>query len=201
MADYGLVMSILNKNLSEGSHEFPPVPEERKVPEVPVRSGNYQTRNPSFIMAPSNMDNMPATSKAYDKLKFSFQFDGVTINLLEGNISHWTRTLASVTYYIYIFVYFLAENQGLARFGIYFLSVKGVQLNNGTLKTSIVLCNIQLDDTRESNKSKIRQYLSCKDWQKSVETCVTEQKYMVDVTAIMNPTETFGNNIRQIIHM
>lgn len=99
---------------------------------------------------------------------------------------HWQA------YYIYIFVYFLAENQGLARFGIYFLSVKGVQLNNGTLKTSIVLCNIQLDDTRESNKSKIRQYLSCKDWQKSVETCVTEQKYMVDVTAIMNPTETFG---------
>lgn len=86
MADYGLVMSILNKNLSEGAHEFPPVPEERKVPEVPVRSGNYQTRNPSLIMAPSNMDNMPATSKAYDKLKFSFQFDGVTINLLEGNI-------------------------------------------------------------------------------------------------------------------
>lgn len=94
---------------------------------------------------------------------------------------------------MFIFVYYLAEDQGLARFGIYFLSVKGVQLNSGTLKTSIVLCNIQLDDTRDSNKSKIRQYLSCKDWQKSVETCVTEQKYMVDVTAIMNPTETFGN--------
>lgn len=86
MADYGLVMSILNKNLSEGFHEFPPTPEERKVPEVPVRSGNYKTNHPPFGLSPSKLDNLPSMPKVFDKLKFSFQFDGVTINLLEGNI-------------------------------------------------------------------------------------------------------------------
>lgn len=60
------------------------------------------------------------------------------------------------------------------------------------MNTSIVLCNMQLDDTRPNLTSKIRQYLSCKDWQKNVDVCFTEHKYMVDLTAIMNANETFG---------
>lgn len=89
----------------------------------------------------------------------------------------------------------------MACFGIYYLSVKGTKLNNGTLSVSVVLCNIQLDDTRSSNKSKIRQYLSCKNWdaEKSkkdriLDTCQKEVwNYMVDITAIIKEDDVFGN--------
>jgi len=57
-----------------------------------------------------------------------------------------------------------AEDAGLARFGIYFLSIKGTKLDNNTLSTSVVLCNIQMDDMRQNTNSQIRQYLSRKDW-------------------------------------
>ncbi|XP_062132408.1 intermembrane lipid transfer protein Vps13 isoform X1 [Drosophila sulfurigaster albostrigata] len=167
MDDYALVMSILNHNLSEGNAEFPP--EEVKAPEKPLpearRTRTTEDRVQSLIT--------PVVEKVYEKLKFNFQFDGVTINLME------------------------AEDRGLACFGIYFLSVKGTQLNNNTLSTSIVLCNIQLDDTRPGSKGKIRQYLSCKNWNISdkneiIEACKKDPTYMVDVTAIIKENDTFA---------
>lgn len=86
MADYGLIMAILNKNLSEGASEFPPA-QEPEQKEIPSRSGTYSI-NPSRL-SQLNSDTMHQSSKAYDKLKFNFQFDGVTINLLEGNFAKY----------------------------------------------------------------------------------------------------------------
>ncbi|EDW46783.1 GM20965, partial [Drosophila sechellia] len=91
------------------------------------------------------------------------------------------------------------EGAGLARFGIYFLSVKGTKLDNGTLSTSVVLCNIQMDDMRSNSKSQIRQYLSRKDWVQPkldtddiIDACYNERNFMVDVTAIIKEDDTFA---------
>ncbi|XP_034479091.1 vacuolar protein sorting-associated protein 13 isoform X2 [Drosophila innubila] len=169
MDDYALVMSILNRNLSEGNAEFPPEDTQvqdnkpRALPQSEIRRARSTTA--STIAKPAE--------KVYEKLKFNFQFDGVIINLMEG------------------------DDRGLACFGIYFLSVKGTQLNNNTLSTSIVLCNIQLDDTRVNTKGKIRQYLSCKNWNKTdkselIDMCAKEPTYMVDITAIIKENDTFA---------
>ncbi|XP_017837309.1 vacuolar protein sorting-associated protein 13 isoform X2 [Drosophila busckii] len=168
--DYALVMSILNRNLTEGQDEFPP-------------DKDFDAAKPAAAAVPSStsIDSRPSShavsseAKVYETLKFNFQFDGVIINLME------------------------AENQGLARFGIYFLSVKGTKLSNNTLSTSTVLCNIQLDDTRPNTKSQIRQYLSRKDWTQPkfdtdeiIDACYNERNYMVDVTAIIKENDIFA---------
>lgn len=92
-----------------------------------------------------------------------------------------------------------AEDAGLARFGIYFLSIKGTKLDNNTLSTSVVLCNIQMDDMRKNTNSQIRQYLSRKDWvqpkldtDEIIDACYNERNFMVDVTAIIKEDDTFG---------
>ncbi|KAM8714231.1 hypothetical protein ACLKA7_014379 [Drosophila subpalustris] len=170
MDDYALVMSILNRNLSEGNAEFPP--EDAPVPDKPRPLPQSESIRRTRSTTTGSAIDKPV-EKVYEKLKFNFQFDGVIINLMEG------------------------EDRGLACFGIYFLSVKGTQLNNNTLSTSIVLCNIQLDDTRVNSQGKIRQYLSCKNWNntdksKILEMCTKEPTYMVDITAIIKENDTFA---------
>lgn len=98
-----------------------------------------------------------------------------------------------------VYYFFPGEDEGLARFGVYFLSVKGSKLDNGTLSTSVVLCNIQVDDTRKNTKTKIRQYLSRKDWvepklktEEIIDACYNELNFMVDMTAIIKENDTFG---------
>ncbi|XP_034653735.1 vacuolar protein sorting-associated protein 13 [Drosophila subobscura] len=172
--DYALVMSILNRNLNEGVQEFPPRDDPPPTQPSPTRASvltdGRSTRKPSF-QAPTLLKN----EKIYEVLKFNFQFDGVIINLMED------------------------ENEGLARFGIYFLSVKGTKLVNNTLSTSLVLCNIQLDDMRTKTKSQIRQYLSRKDWVQAmlqtdeiIDACYNERNFMVDVTAIVKENDIFA---------
>lgn len=41
-----------------------------------------------------------------------------------------------------------APGQGLASFGIHFLSLKGCKLVDESMSASIVLCDVQLDDIR-----------------------------------------------------
>ncbi|KAH8275295.1 hypothetical protein KR026_004712 [Drosophila bipectinata] len=167
--DYALVISVMNNNLSEGLAEFPP-PEE--IPPEPIK---LSSERPSKASRPSRIVVQPKAQKVHESLKFNFQFDGVIINLMED------------------------EDKGLARFGIYFLSIKGTKLDNDTMSTSVVLCNIQMDDTRQDTKSKIRQYLSRKDWvepklktEDIIDACYNELNYMVDVTAITKPNDTFA---------
>ncbi|XP_016940577.3 intermembrane lipid transfer protein Vps13 [Drosophila suzukii] len=168
--DYALVMNILNHNLNEGLDEFPPS-EEAPVEQKyrPERRNSYGERTPRTIEA------TPKREKIHESIKFNFQFDGVVINLME------------------------AEDAGLARFGIYFLSIKGTKLDNNTLSTSVVLCNIQMDDMRQNTNSQIRQYLSRKDWvqpkmdtDEIIDACYNERNFMVDVTAIIKEDDTFA---------
>ncbi|XP_017049520.1 vacuolar protein sorting-associated protein 13 [Drosophila ficusphila] len=168
--DYALVMLILNRNLNEGLDEFPP--SEEATPEPKYR---FERRSSRVERTPKHIEATPKREKIHEAIKFNFQFDGVIINLME------------------------AEDAGLARFGIYFLSIKGTKLDNGTLSTSVVLCNIQMDDMRKNSNSQIRQYLSRKDWvqpkleaDEIIDACYNERNFMVDVTAIIKEDDTFA---------
>lgn len=51
--------------------------------------------------------------------------------------------------------YSTEKNEGLASFGIHFLSLKGTKLVDDSLSASIVLCDVQLDDTRPERQNYI----------------------------------------------
>ncbi|EDW71988.1 uncharacterized protein Dwil_GK10679 [Drosophila willistoni] len=171
--DYALIMSILNRNLSEGLDEFPPI--EKAPPKSPTRKTLDTRSTVRHLITRQSTLSLAKNKRINESLKFNFQFDGVIINLME------------------------AEDAGLARFGIYFLSVKGSKLVDNTLSVSVVLCNIQLDDTRKNTTSQIHQYLSRKDWQNPrldtkeiIDACYNERNFMVDVTAIVKENDTFA---------
>lgn len=129
MDDYQLIISILNKNLSEGgdmyhTSEIEMVPEQK---EEEIKSISSDLEAVKRVTTVSN-----AEAKAiYETLRFNFQFDGAIINL------------------------FMNDNTPLGKFGIYYLSLKGKQFDNGGMNTSIVLVDMQLDDLRPTSQGKI----------------------------------------------
>lgn len=186
--DYALLMSILNNNLSEGQNEFETVAAKVSKPDEVVveihqkADVRQSTDGKSPRHKPSSAKSLQPTSdkqKIYEQFRFSFQFDGVIVNLFQAN------------------------QEGLARFGIHFLSVKGKILIDGTLSTSVVLCDIQIDDIRPNLNSKITKYLCRKEWKREHETSLSrgsdfsdslraEKNYMLDLTAIVKENDTFA---------
>ncbi|XP_037949404.1 vacuolar protein sorting-associated protein 13 [Teleopsis dalmanni] len=171
--DYTLVMSILNQNMTEGQNEIVDNDDdiEPSVTTVEVHKPNESPSHKST--APTdNAKRVLDIPKIYAQLMFNFQFDGVQAALHFDN------------------------GDSLAEFGIYFLSVKGKKLIDGTLSTSIVLCNIQLDDKRKNTKSKITRYLGRKNWKHEdphvfpSECDENNRSYMVDVTAIIREADS-----------
>lgn len=57
-------------------------------------------------------------------------------------------------------VLFLAPTQGLASFGIHFLSLKGCKLVDESMSASVILCDVQLDDIRPDRENFITKYQS-----------------------------------------
>lgn len=53
------------------------------------------------------------------------------------------------------FLFYVESGQGLAAFGIYYLSLKGYKLVDDSLSASIVLCDVQLDDARPERENYI----------------------------------------------
>lgn len=87
MPDYALVMAILNKNLTEGVDEFPPLEVDEPVhPQAPVATARAGEQYPvdSNRWTTEHLMVTVTSGQIYDKMKFNFQFDGVVINLLEG---------------------------------------------------------------------------------------------------------------------
>ncbi|XP_036331860.1 vacuolar protein sorting-associated protein 13 [Rhagoletis pomonella] len=193
MEDYAVIMAILNRNLSEGADEFPPVEEPEQppspkpaLPDVRTQASKADVENVGTVaskrkvLSAVNAFGSPQKNKIHVQMKFSFLFDGVVINLLLNN------------------------EEGLARFGLYLLSLKGNKLIDGTLNTSVVLCNIQIDDTRLSNKSPIKKYLCRKDWNENqldqeaeestdvMDACKKDVNYMLDLTASIREDDVFA---------
>lgn len=72
-----------------------------------------------------------AQEKVHTFLEFSFQMDSIICNLYsEGN-------------------------EGLASFGVHFLSLKGTKLADESLSASVVLLDVQLDDIRPGRENYI----------------------------------------------
>ncbi|XP_059226468.1 intermembrane lipid transfer protein Vps13 [Stomoxys calcitrans] len=194
--DYGLIMSILNRNMSEGANEFPSVAAPAAATTAAAVPPKSPTNSQSLPKSPLESPAKKAVDQLKDKMlkkkveqeriseqfKFNFQLDGVVINLMAD------------------------VNEGLARFGLYVISLKGTKLMDETLTTSIVLCNMQLEDTRPSNTSEIKKYLCRKDWfdveleqhlgspssLAQNEKSQTDLQYMLDVTAVIKQNDTMA---------
>lgn len=79
MDDYALIMSIVQKNLTEGVDEFPP--KEVEIREPPTQSARRTGTITGTTTAVQISDD---PLKVCESLKLNFQFDGVIINLMEG---------------------------------------------------------------------------------------------------------------------
>lgn len=125
--------------------------------------------------------NTPAQSPEMPKkkidtfLKFSFQMDSIIINL------------------------FTAPNEGLATFGIHYLSLKGHKLVDESISTSVVLCDVQLDDTRPNRENKLTRFMNRREQNVGSKsssfndsTAMTlEPKSMIDVVCNMKGNDMF----------
>lgn len=96
----------------------------------------------------------------------------------------------------------LAPNEGLARFGLYYLSLSGQNLVDGSLSTSIVLCDVNLDDTRPNREGKITRFMERREREvtnvldmvgTSSDMNKQEEKSMIDVTFRMKENEMFAD--------
>lgn len=84
----------------------------------------------SNTASPSNLSDND-TKKSDTFLKFDFQLDSISVSLMHS------------------------PSEGLACFGIHYFSLKGNKLVDGSLSTSIILCDMQLDDGRPDRENKI----------------------------------------------
>lgn len=173
--DYNLVMSIANYNFKEGQSEFP-----RKM----AKTAN----KPKYIQLKKTKEKheqkftgyeavTPNKTLVQEQYRFNVNFDGFIINLMK-----------SVT-------------SGVAKFGMYLMSVKGKQLVNGTTTFNLILCNAQLEDKRPKIKSVYKTYLCRKDWllwerikkpqeDDILDNCTKETTHMIDFTCILTNRET-----------
>lgn len=104
-------------------------------------------------------------------LKFAFQMDSIVVNL------------------------FSKRDEGLASFGIYFLSLKGQKLADDSLSTSIVLCDVQLDDIRPNRENKLTRFMKRRQQKVNPTTSPTKSiepaTSMIDVICNMRDNDIF----------
>lgn len=187
MDDYALIMSILNRNMKEGLNEFPSVvaePQPKPNINVPKTPTDSPAKRGGEHSVEKSRTRVSQHEKISEQFKFNIQLDGVVLNLMSD------------------------ASEGLARFGLYIISLKGTKLVDNTLTTNIVLCNMQLDDTRPNNTSEITKYLCRKDWSSSElgkdmqnyepneegdEKFAKDSQYMLDITAVLKENDTVAN--------
>lgn len=87
----------------------------------------------------------------------------------------------------------LPEN-GLARFSLHILSLKGKILSDGSIITSILLVDCLLDDTRVKSDSKIKRLMERKPENPGASGSGAEAPFrsMIDLTYQQKGSEMFG---------
>jgi vacuolar protein sorting-associated protein 13A/C len=87
----------------------------------------------------------------------------------------------------------LPEN-GLGRFSLHILSLKGKILSDGSIITSILLVDCLLDDTRVKSDSKIKRLMERKPEKHGASGNVSETPFrsMIDLTYQQKGSEMFG---------
>lgn len=169
-SDYGCLMDILNRNLKEGANERNVstviVPEIMQVEE----SKSEETSSQALVRQKSAVDKLSATDESSTPakigtfLKFAFTLDSLVINL------------------------FTDVDMGLATCGIYVLSVKGSILANNSINVSLILYDIQLDDTRKERRNQLTRYMARK-----VTEDEAKEKSMIDITCSLHGNSTFAD--------
>lgn len=87
---------------------------------------------------------------------------------------------------------FLAPSEGLACFGLYYLSLNGQQLIDGSLSTSLVLCDVNLDDTRPNREGKITRFMERRERDED-ESVKDTTRSMIDITFRMKENDMFAD--------
>ncbi|XP_053672745.1 intermembrane lipid transfer protein Vps13 [Anopheles nili] len=209
--DYSIIMQILSKNMTEGQDEFKKPIKIEKSPTSP-HGINPATTTADINFLPEAKPNWSAVAKkatakpfgvdvgqlktaentSSEKksepvkidtfLKFSFQVDSINIKL------------------------FTAPDQGLAGFEVFYLSLQGRKLTDGSLNTAIVLCDIRLDDIRPNRENMLTRLMerrsnesfmeisSVSDGkQESESSMVTPLRSMINITFNMKENDMFAD--------
>lgn len=83
------------------------------------------------------------------------------------------------------------RSNGIAKFSLEGLSLKGRILTDGTIGISLLLVNCILDDTRKGREDKLNRMLERKQEENTED--LYSAKSMVDVTFQQKDNDTFGN--------
>lgn len=93
----------------------------------------------------------------------------------------------------------------MARFGLYYLSLNGQNLADGSMSTALVLCDVHLDDTRPGREGKITRFmerreqdLNSSNLNESVAQGEIPTRSMIDVTFRMKNTDIFGEQFKSL---
>ncbi|XP_058466266.1 intermembrane lipid transfer protein Vps13 isoform X2 [Malaya genurostris] len=208
--DYSVIMQILSKNMTEGQDEFKkPVAKTEKSPSSP-QIINYTTSNADNYAIDGKTNWSTVAKKATAKpfgvdvvalktqqetstkekqstkqkidtfLKFSFQIDSINIKL------------------------FTAPDEGLAAFEIFYLSLQGKKLTDGSLNTAVILCDIRLDDIRpnrqnmltrlmERRSSDVRISIASRSDDDETAALLAPLHSMIDITFNMKENDMFAD--------
>ncbi|XP_037042887.1 vacuolar protein sorting-associated protein 13-like, partial [Bradysia coprophila] len=199
-SDYKMLMMILGKNMSEGSDERTAIVQPVTPEKTPSNSASTNTNAQLHVLNEAGITGRDGESSAWDSLakktadtkpfgldiaslkpgsptqavniflKFAFQMDSIILNL------------------------FTDQNEGLATFGIHFLSLKGTKLVDESLSASIVLCDVQLDDTRPDRQNYITKYMKKRDSAAHTHDDTSKpDTSMVDIVVRITQNEMFVN--------
>uniref|UniRef100_A0A182VBQ3 Vacuolar protein sorting-associated protein 13 n=1 Tax=Anopheles merus TaxID=30066 RepID=A0A182VBQ3_ANOME len=193
--DYSVIMQILSKNMTEGQEEFKKPVKIEKSPTSPQAKSNWTAVAKKAAAKPFGVDmaqlkaseNKPSDrpvepAKVDTFLKFSFQVDSINIKL------------------------FTAPGEGLAGFEVFYLSLQGRKLTDGSLNTAIVLCDIRLDDIRPNRENMLTRLMERRSQESSmdlssVKDCDEEPessmafplRSMINITFNMKESDMFAD--------
>ncbi|GLH16639.1 Vacuolar protein sorting-associated protein 13A-like Protein [Gryllus bimaculatus] len=178
--DYQMLLRIPNENMQE--KEDPPLTPVMEL-NRPVSQDTCEIR----IERPKTLQSLPITGPVTTTVKFTFTMDKLVVDLFSGGseLEYKTADLSK-------------HEEGLGRFSLNFLSLKGHVFSDGTLSTSLLLVDCLLDDTRSGTKSKITRLMQRKtDAPQDVIQTETQEvaeesfKSMLDVTYQQKGEDSF----------
>ncbi|KAJ1520910.1 hypothetical protein ONE63_003990 [Megalurothrips usitatus] len=187
-ADYRMLMQALSENMSEGSSELPepPTPEPTESRSTLAAAKASFSHLPGTQLIPTkDLSSELTPKKVHVFMVFRFTMESLIINLCAGGSEDLEKISDK-------------SEQGLARFTLYVLALKGQMLSDNSLSTSVRLVDCLLDDTRIGREGKITRLMESKallpsDVPASMLSPTSEaaKRTMLDVTVRMKPNDMF----------
>ncbi|KAJ4449971.1 hypothetical protein ANN_01378 [Periplaneta americana] len=189
--DYRKVMQVLQENFAEGAAQEPTTPESAEQ-EVNLAEQRKSLERPSTLEGVRSIsldasveekEKGADSAPVYTSIKFTFTMESLIIDLFTGG----SKDLHGVSSPLH-----LPEN-GLGRFSLHILSLKGRILSDSSIITSILLVDCLLDDTRFNSDSKIKRLMERKSEAPSNASPAVEAPFrsMIDLTYQQKGSEMF----------